>query len=116
MLSVYVRKHLRVKSELGFVVLDARDHQVCPHDSPRSAKESDAHSFCDRGFEQAVTDETNDRSLWNWLRRSLGSMNADYEATGYPSEYGLWYNNWWTDLSGRDRRAKRPLATPESGP
>ena len=30
-----VRKHLRVKSEVGLVVLDARVHQVCPHDSPR---------------------------------------------------------------------------------
>jgi hypothetical protein len=25
---------------------------------------------------------------------SLGSMDADCEATGYPSEYILWYNNW----------------------
>ena len=33
--DIYVRKHLRVKSEVGLVVLDARVHQVCPQDSPR---------------------------------------------------------------------------------
>ncbi len=35
MLSIYVSKYLCVKSEVGLVVLDARVHQVCPHDSPR---------------------------------------------------------------------------------
>ena len=35
MLSIYVRKHLRVKSEVSLIVLDAWVHQVCPHDSPR---------------------------------------------------------------------------------
>ncbi len=35
MLSMYVSKHLCVKSEVGLVDLDARVHQVCPHDSPR---------------------------------------------------------------------------------
>src|SRR5437016_867675 len=35
MLSIYVRKYLRVKSEVGLVVWDARVHQVGPHDSPR---------------------------------------------------------------------------------
>ena len=35
MLSIYVRKHLRVKSEVGLVVLDARVHQESLHDSPR---------------------------------------------------------------------------------
>ena len=35
MLPIYVSKNLRVKSEVGLVVLDVRVHQVCPHDSPR---------------------------------------------------------------------------------
>src|SRR6516165_8777285 len=35
-LPIYVSKHLRVKSEVGLVVLDAPVHQVSPHDTPRS--------------------------------------------------------------------------------
>ena len=35
MLPIYVSKPLRVKSEVGLVVWDARVHQVCPHDSTR---------------------------------------------------------------------------------
>lgn len=36
MLAIYVSKHLRIKSEVGLVLLDVRVHQVCPHDTPRS--------------------------------------------------------------------------------
>ncbi len=39
-------------------------------------------------------------------------MDADYEATGYPSEYSLWYNNWWKDVWGERSQGEEAVGDP----
>ena len=75
MLSIYVRKHLRVKSELGLVVEDARLHQVCPHDSPRRGSQS--HRSRTRAMSNTVRSHVQDPELarqadLDWLARLDG--------------------------------------------
>ena len=53
-----------------------------------------------------------DRRTW---AGSLGSMDARYEPTHYHSEYGCGRLIAEKNHVGRNRVAKRPLATPEPG-